>query len=315
MLRVCQYRADGTFVDGGAELLAEPGPKWVDVVAPDESTMKQLQERFGLHKLAVEDCLHFDQRPKLEEYPNHLLLVLHGFTCAHGKFEELAVHEMHLCLGPDWLLTVHSQENAAIADARKRMEADPPGTFGRGADFLAYLVADALIDRNFPLLDTFNEEMEELENAIFEAPRRAQLQRIFQLKRTLVSFRRVLSPQRDVVVVLTRRGVPHVSERTTLYFRDVYDHLARLYEQVDAGRDILGNAMEGYLSMVANRTGEITKQLTLFATVFLPLSFVVGFFGQNFPQLVSPATWVVMWCLIAAIPLASLLWFRLRRWL
>ncbi len=315
MLSVRVMTAEGTVQEGGAELLASPGMKWIDVEAPDEPTMLDLQQRFSLHRLAVEDCLHLDQRPKLEEYPHHLFLVLQGFTCVDHKVDEVTLHEMHFCVGPDWMISVHALPNPAVEDARRRVLADPAGTLGRGADFVVYLVADAMMDRNFPLLDAFNEELEELETAIFEEPSRAQMQRIFQLKRILVTFRRALSPQRDVVVVLTRRGVPHISERSTLYFRDVYDHLARLYEQIDAGRDILGNAMEAYLSMVANRTGEVTKQLTLFATVFMPLSVVVGFFGQNFDQLTNRQTFVAMWCLIAAIPLASLLWFRLRRWL
>ncbi len=101
---------------------------------------------------------------------------------------------------------------------------------------------------------------------------------------------------------------------TTLYFRDVYDHLVRLYEQIDSGRDILGNVMDGYLSMVANKTNDITKQLTIFATIFLPLSFIVGFFGQNFPQIQGPGEYYAMWVTIAVIPIALIFWFRHKRW-
>ncbi|MGQ0506525.1 MAG: magnesium/cobalt transporter CorA [Myxococcaceae bacterium] len=315
MISVTVWTPEKTVKQGGPELLSAPGTKWVDVCTPNEELMQELATQFHLHRLVVEDCLHRDQRPKLEEYPNQLFLVLQAFSCPGEKVDELDLHEMHYILGPDWLITVHDLESESIAEARRRIFADPAGTLARGPDFVAYLIADAMMDRSFPLLDTFNDELDELENKIFEKPTPEHLERIFALKRTLGQLRRVLSPQRDVVVMLTRNGVAHISERTTLYFRDVYDHLVRIYEQIDADRDILGNAMDAYLSMVANRTGEIGKQLTLFATVFLPLSFVVGFFGMNFENLSHFGWYITMWVTVIAIPVAVLLWFRRRGWL
>jgi magnesium transporter len=177
-----------------------------------------------------------------------------------------------------------------------------------------YLLADVLIDKQFPILDTFNEELDDLEAAIFELPEKHHLQRVFELKRMLMQFRRVLSPQRDVVGLLARRGIPNIQDRTTLYFRDVYDHLVRLYEQIDSGRDILGNVMDGYLSMVANKTNDITKQLTIFATIFLPLSFIVGFFGQNFAEIQTQGFYYAMWGMIIVFPVALIFWFKRKRW-
>jgi magnesium transporter len=113
---------------------------------------------------------------------------------------------------------------------------------------------------------------------------------------------------------MARRGIPNVHERTTLYFRDVYDHLVRLYEQIDSGRDLVGNVMDGYLSMVANKTNDITKQLTIFSTLFLPLSFIVGFFGQNFDVLSGRGYYWAMWVMIIGFPLALVYWFKRKRW-
>jgi len=171
------------------------------------------------------------------------------------------------------------------------------------------------VDQNFPILDRFNDELEELESAIFERVKPEQLQRIFEMKRALVTLRRVLSPQRDVLGLLAKRGVPNVGERTALYFRDVYDHLVRLYEQIDSGRDLLGNAMDGYLSMVANRTNDITKQLTIFATIFLPLSFITGFFGQNFEHLNGPGFFWLMLGSVVTLPVVMLFWFKHKQWI
>ena len=312
-IQVCLLH-EGRVLTGGEELVEQPGPKWIDVQGPTEELMVRLAERFKLHKLALEDCLHLDQRPKIEEYPDHQFIVLQGFT-SNTDVCDLTLHEHHFFLGPDWVISVHEFHFEAHEEVRRRVEAEPRATLERGPDFILYMLADVLMDRQFPILDTFSDELEDLEVAIFDKPEKKQLQRIFEMKRMLVTFRRVLSPQRDVVGLLARRGIPHVNERTTLYFRDVYDHLVRLYEQIDAGRDIVGNVMEGYLSMVANKTSDISKQLTIFATLFLPLSFIVGFFGQNFEQLNSKGFYYAMWAMIVTIPVGLTFWFRHKRWI
>lgn len=313
MIQVCLLE-DGRTVVGGEELLERPGRKWIDVLEPTEEVMGRLAERYGLHRLAVEDTLHLDQRPKLEEYPQHQFIVLQGFTRGQDVCE-LTLHEHHFFLAQEWLISVHSLHFPGFDAVLKRVRDDPKGTLERGMDFVLYLLADGLVDAQFPILDDFSEELEDLEVAIFEQPAPEQLQRIFEMKRMLVKLRRVLSPQRDVVGILSRRGVPCVHERTTLYFRDVYDHLIRLYEQIDAGRDLVGNAMDGYLSMVANKTNDITKQLTIFATLFLPLSFIVGFFGQNFEQLAGRGYYISMWVMIIGFPVGLIAWFKSQRWL
>lgn len=306
--------ATGAGQSGSEELLGAQGIKWVDVIQPTPEVLEKLAQRFGLHRLAIEDCLHLDQRPKIEQYPGHQFIVLQGFSCA-GDINEITLHEMHFFLGADWVLTVHSEGHDAIEKTHRRLDTDLADSLGRGPDFLCYLVADALVDHNFPLLDRFNDELEDLETEIFEKPTRALLHRAFTLKRNLVQVRRVLSPQRDVVGLLARNGIAHVQEKTALYFRDVYDHLVRLYEQIDAARDLIGNAMEVYLSVVANKTNEVTKQLTLFASIFMPLSFVVGFFGQNFGDLTRPGFFWTSMSVCAAVPIGMTLYFWKRGWL
>jgi magnesium transporter len=315
MIRVRAFE-NGVLSDGAEGLLEVPGVKWIDVLQADLATMTALAERFALHRLAVEDCLHLDQRPKLEEYPGHQFIVLQGFTCPGDRVAELEMHELHMFLGPDWLISVHEKPHESLEALHRRMTADPANTVGRGADYVAYLLADALVDRNFPLLDLFNDAIEGLEERIFtEAPTNALMQGAFELKRSLTLVRRVLSPQRDVVGLLARHGVAHVQERTTLYFRDVYDHLVRIYEQIDTSRDLVGNAVDAYLSVVANRTSDISKQLTIFASIFMPLSFIVGFFGQNFAVLGSPPFFFVMLGLTIALPATMLWWFHRKDWL
>jgi|SRR6218665_1286262 len=306
---------DGHVLTGGEDLLDRPGRKWIDILHPTEEEMRRLGERFGLHRLAIEDCLHLDQRPKLEEYPNHQFIVLQGFSANPQDVCELTMHEHHFFLGPDWLISVHELPFPGMEAVHQRVRTEPEASLGRGVDVLLYLLADALVDGNFPILDRFNDELEDLESAIFENAQPEHLQRIFALKRSLVMVRRVLSPQRDVLGLLSRRGIPNVSERTAPYFRDVYDHLVRLYEQIDSGRDLLGNVMDGYLSMMANRTNDITKQLTIFSTIFLPLSFITGFFGQNFDFLSRQTFFWLMMGSVVALPVGLMFWFKRKRWI
>ncbi|MDQ3264190.1 MAG: magnesium/cobalt transporter CorA [Myxococcota bacterium] len=306
---------EGGLQTGGAELLGAAGLKWIDILNPTAEELAPVAVQFGLHPLEVEDCLHLDQRPKLEEYPGHLFLVLHGFQVANGDLDSLELVELHTFLGPDWLISVHQHACTPVDAAARRLSADPEHTLGRGVDFALYVLADALVDSNFPILDLLSDEVEDLQDKVFEFPRPAQLQRIFALKRSLVMVRRVLSPQRDVVALFARRGMPQVQERTALYFRDVYDHLVRLYEQIDSARDLLSGATEGYLSSVANRTNDITKQLTIFSTIFLPLSFITGFFGQNFELLSARGFFWAMVTLVGVFPVALVFWFRHKGWI
>ncbi len=314
-LTVHHLGPDQALDTGGLELAARPGLRWVDVVGPDEALLNALKPLFGLHRLAIEDCLHLDQRPKLEEFKGHLFLVLHGFEAKSGSAElELEMQELHLFLGPDWVMTVHDGRMGSVEALRGRLLKDPAEVLGRGADHLAYLLTDGMVDADFPLVERINELIDGLEDQLFSGFKPGQQLQLFAVKRQLVTLRRILSPQRDVIALLSRPGMPHVQERTTFYFRDVHDHLIRLHEQIDAGRDILGNLMDAYLSVVALRTGDISKQLTVIATIFLPLTFLTGFFGMNFDVLSKREyLYFVLGCAVT-LPITLVAVFRRKGW-
>jgi magnesium transporter len=218
-------------------------------------------------------------------------------------------------------VTVHERPIGALEQVWTRV-AGEPRLLERGVAFVYYLVADRIVDDNFPILDRIADELEELEDSVLGSPKRRDLQRIFELKHHLVSMRKVLSPQRDVLGLLVKRGDTRIDERTAVYLRDVYDHLVRINESIEANRDLLGNAHDAYLSAVGQRTNEIVKHLTIMSAIFLPLAFVVGFFGQNFDNLPGLRDWVhsdrLMWAMIAmcvAIPAVMLAWFKHKDWL
>ncbi len=295
--------------------------RWIDLQGQDGPQLELLRARFDFHPLAIEDCAHFDQRPKLEEYRDYLFLVTQGFACSTEQVRELDLHELHTFLGPNYVVTVHLAPIGALEETWKRAAGDP-SVMARGLDFVYYLVADGIVDDNFPILDKIADELENLEDAVLSNPRRDDLSRIFELKHHLVNMRKVLSPQRDVLATLSKRGDARVSEKTSLYFRDVYDHLVRINESIESNRDLLGNALEAYLSAVSQRTNEIMKYLTIMSAVFLPLAFVVGFFGQNFDDLPGLKGWMhsdaLMWVMITlcvSVPVAMVSWFKRKNWL
>jgi magnesium transporter len=324
MFRVMELRDGRIELSEGSERVLPPEPgvlRWIDLRAQDPAQLELLRARFDFHPLTIEDCGHLDQRPKLEEYRTHLFLVTQGFSCGSQELCDLELHELHAFLGERFLVTVHQNQITALEGVWTRLSAEPK-LLERGVDFAYYLVADRLVDDHFPILDRFADELDQIEDSVLESPKREDLNRIFELKRSLVLMRKVLSPQRDVQGLLSKRGDPRIGERTAVYMRDVYDHLVRINEAIEANRDLLGNALEAYLMAVNQRTNEIMKYLTVMSAIFLPLSFIVGFFGQNFDNLPFTRDWVhsdrLMWAMIGiciALPATMLAWFKKKDWL
>jgi magnesium transporter len=322
MFRTLEVTTTGTspvrVSEGAGEVSALPEGtiRWIDLFQQSDEDLKLLREKFEFHPLALEDCAHFDQRPKLEEYGNYLFIVVHGFRAKNEKATIVEPLEVHAFLGPNYLVTIHADPVPELDLVWKRVAGDAT-LARRGADFIYYQLVDTIVDANFVMLDQISDTLDQIESDVLHHQERKHLAEIFEMKKTLVSMRRVLSPQRDVFGLLAKRGHPCITDRTSLYFRDVYDHLVRIYESIDTGRDLLGNALDAYLSMQAQRTNDIMKRLTLLSAVFLPLTFVTGFFGQNFEHLPFHND-ALMWTMVIAcvvIPSAMVLWFYRSKWL
>jgi magnesium transporter len=255
---------------------------WLDLTDPGSDEVAALAETFSFHPLVLEDMVKRGQRPKLEDFGDYMFLVYYGAVDAEGRGIEL--EEVHAFLSGGYIVTSHARPCAVLKEARKRFDAQAPSS----EQFVVYRVLDGLTDSFFPILERLDERMERLDSEVFERPDPSQLEEITSLRRDLVDLKRVVTPQRDLLA----RGVDDILELPGLeadsrnYFRDVYDHAIRISEQIDSYRDLLAGTRDAYLSVVSNRLNQITKQLTVVATIFLPLSFVVGFFGQNFKWLV-----------------------------
>ncbi len=289
---------------------------WLDLDDPSEEDVHRLGELLEFHPLAVEDTLQFGQRPKLDDYDTYAFMVFYGIREEHSPRED-PLCEVHMFLSGNYLITVHRVPLPVLDQQRTQMD----GRVIHSEQFVFYRVLDALTDTFFPPLSAMDDEIDELEDGIIAQPSDEQLQRIFALKRDLVAMRKVITPQRDLLA----RGIDTLAEMPGLqlderdYFRDVYDHLIRISDLIDSYRDLLAGAMDAYLSTVANRQNDVMKQLTVIATIFLPLTALTGFFGMNFAFLVqhihSELDFFLLGvggCLFSVIVLY--VYFRTKRW-
>lgn len=320
MLQALKIRAGApaAWVTDGTEV--QPPQKgellWVDVAAPSPQELELLRERFELHPVAIDACLKVDQRPKLEEYRSQLFVVLHKLVVPESSSVPLSSVELHAFLGDGYLITIQDAELPEVAAVRERLLTEP-SLLQRGFVHAYYLVCERLAHSNFDALDSLFEAVESIEDSVLKQEDQDALPELFAAKRRLAAARRLIVPQREVVSLLLESGTAFVDERTRPYFRRVLDVLMRMSEAIDTQREILTNVLDAHLSLVSNRTNDIMKSLTLLSAIFLPLSFVTGFFGQNFSHLPFENV-TLMWLglgLCVALPVVMLWWFKSRKWL
>ena len=267
-----------------AAVLASETPAWIDIVGPDDEDARLMKEVLQFHPLAIEDTRNQRQRPKVEEYPNHLFLILN--PGAPGE-EETEFRELDVFLGATFVATVHPEEEPAIAEAERRLARIPRKSLTPG--YVVYTLLDTVVDSYFPILDAVGDEIEQLEDLVTQRPDRETLNRLFQLKRQLVVLRKVVAPQRDAMSLLTRRDLPFVDQARLAYqLRDVHDHLLRLADMVDTFRDLLSSGIDLYMSSVSNRLNRVVNRLTVVTIVVGILAVITGFYGMNFERTWPP---------------------------
>jgi magnesium transporter len=259
---------------------------WLELHGAAADTTDMLRDVFAFHPVALEDAAEFRQRPKAENFGDMFYLVGYAATTVGGPLTEV-----HAFYTESFLVTVAEQGCDVLDEVRRRLALGqspvPPGRPPRLV--LLHNILDAMIDSFFQPLSDLDDNIDTLIEGIFDQPSKGQLQELLGMQRWLVSVRKLVSPQRDgmAAVVSGVVDLPGRDAASEPYLRDLYDHVIRISDEIDSYRDLLDNAMDAYLSMVSNRLNAVMKQLTIIATVFLPLSFLTGFFGQNFSWLVS----------------------------
>jgi len=249
---------------------------WHDLRDPNGPELDALAERYHLHALHIEDCRHRNQRAKVEDGADYIFVVLKPVHINDAG--EMEITDLDLFLGPDYLITVQEGECPSLRTHLNQLHAAAAES---RADRLFYKIMDAAVDAYAPVLDWFNDAIDDIEDKVLEKPSPTTLQRIFSLKRGLIELRRVLSNMRDVAGHLQRLETELIHRDLWPFLRDVYDHLARAVEMVEMHRDLLAGAMDIYLSSVANRTNQVMKVLTVLGTIALPAIVISGFYGMN----------------------------------
>lgn len=285
---------------------------WVDVREPDALALAPIGAAFGLHPLALEDCLHFPQRVKIDLYPEAAFIVW-LCPCTDDGIKVDAT-ELDIFLGEKFLVTSH-RERVAVID---ELAANAVPALSRGADWALHEMLDLSVDDLFPIVDGLSDQLDTIQDTLLDDPEQADLQRLYANKRALVALYRIVGGERDVLRSLSRRE-SFVSPDAYLYFQDVGDHLARVVDTIDTYRDVASGAMDIYLSAVNNRLNEVMKRLTVVATIFMPLTLISGIYGMNVTRGMWPPTtaywsfWAVSGSMVVIV--GGMLWyFKRRRW-
>jgi len=295
------------------------GVLWVNVDGlHDVSLLEKLGATMGFHPLVMEDVASVGQRPKLEEYDDHLFIVLHLLQ-AVGTPVRISDEQVSFIVGPGYLFTFQEDVGDVFDSVRERIRAGKGRLRERGSDFLAYALTDAVVDSCFHILETMGEVAEEIElEVLAERPSEDSMRRVHDLKRELLVLRRSIWPLREMVGSFLRVESKLVEDSTKVYLRDVHDHSYQLIETVEILRDIASGMRDLYLSSMSQKTNEVMKLLTIMASIFIPLTFIAGVYGMNFsymPELVQPWGYPAALLFMLGVALGLLWFFRRKGWL
>ncbi len=295
---------------------------WVDFQgAPNEVSEPILRETFRFHPLAIDDALQESHVPRVDDWEDYLYLVLHAVVFRRESDSPIETLELDVFLGRNYMVTHHDLPIPAIDQLWDRCQHDER-LLKNGTDHLLYELADHMVTRYMPVMDAIDDAVDKLEVEIFDRPMPDTLERLFQLKQAVIYLRRIIAPQREVFNRLARDDYAVIDTRKRVYFRDIYDHLVRLHDTSEGMRDLVSGAVDTYLSVINNRLSDVMKTLTIITTLFMPVSFLAGFFGMNFfaparpLQICTGAPALGMtFALMLIMPAGMYLWLRRRGWM
>lgn len=289
---------------------------WIDLEKPEESEIDILRDVFNFHPLAIEDCLHKRQRPKVDNYKDYYFIVLNEFTGGNIN-KNFTYTQLYIFLGENYIITIHWNKLKAINDTMERIM-NGPRIFERGIDFILYNIFDTLVDDYFPLADSIGDKIDVIEENILKNPGKQVQNEILVLKRNILKLRKVLSPQREVLNILLRHDFTLIKEENRLYYMDVYDHMLRIYDLLDTYIDLLASTMDLYMSQISNKMNEIMKVLTIITTILMPLSLITGIYGMNFkfmPELEARYGYYATLALMVIVAGVGIIYFKKKKWL
>jgi magnesium transporter len=280
---------DGTAIEAQtpleqiSEVLKRPDEMlWIDVTRPTEEDLDILRREFSFHPLAMEDIVHYTQRPKLDTYERFSLLFFYCLIPCEDRDRSVDLAQIGIFFGSNYVVTVHERKIQALDDMNERWRQHVEQIGTHSAGMLLYSILDAIVDGYFPTLDEISDRMADLEERVFDQFDVENQHEIFRLKKELVAIRRVVAPEREVLNVLLRRDTPIFESEVLVYLQDVYDHILRVTDEADTYRDLLSSALEFHLAATSNRLNQVMKTMTALSVVLMSTTLVASIYGMNF---------------------------------
>ena len=257
---------------------------WVDVVSPTPDELRLLEQEFGFHPLSLEDAILHQERPKLDQYDDFLLIIFYAmvYEVAEARID---LDQISIFTGSNYVVTVHERELLVLVETANRWRANHRRIARPNAGMLVYAILDSIVDDYLPVVDQLSDRIDQIEDSIFGRFEATAQQEMFRLKRDLLHIRRVLGPERDVLNLLMRRDTPVYSDEMVRYFQDIYDHLLRVQDSIDTFRDLLSSALDSYLSVISNRMNKVMKTLTASSIILMGMTLIAGIYGMNFDHM------------------------------
>ena len=295
-----------------------PTVTWLNITGVhNETIIHEAGEIFNIHPLVLEDIANTTQRPKVEEYDDYLFLVI-KMAYFSKETDEIVMEQVSLIIGKDYVISLQEKEGDILEGLRERIRNNKGKIRKLGSDYLMYGILDTVVDHYFSVLEYVGEQIEALEEQLMHSAGQELLTKIYSLKQELVYLRRSIWPMREVGNTLQRSEHDLFGDDTFVYLRDVYDHTIQVVETVETFRDMSSGMLDLYLSTVSNKMNEVMKLLTIFAAIFIPLTFISGVYGMNFefmPELKWKFAYPVWWLIIIVLTLAMLLYFKKKKWM
>lgn len=294
-----------------------PTRTWINIDGLHQvDAIERLGKHFGLHPLVLEDIVNTEQRPKLEDFGEYMFLVTKMLSYDEAA-QQVIMEQVSLVLGANFIMSFQEGAKDDFIPIRQRIINGNGRMRTMGVDYLLYALLDAIVDHYFLVLDKLGEQLEILEETLLANPTQAHLKAVHKLRREFILIRKAVWPLRDVVATLERRESALIKSATTIYLRDLFDHLARVIDTVENYRDLVSVLLDIYLSSLSNKMNEVMKTLTIITTIFIPLSFIAGIYGMNFehmPELRWQWSYPAVLLVMVAIGVAMVFYFKKRKW-
>ena len=279
--------------------------------------IENIGKQYNLHPLVLEDIVNTSQRPKIDDYENYLFLVLKMLY--YDDREQIVIEQVSMVLGKNYVLTFQESEGDVFEPIRKRLRFANGRIRGLKSDYLLYALIDAVVDNYFSIIETLGNKIEDLETELFNGDAREDVNvDIQQLKREILKVRRAIFPLREIISRIEKGESDLIYKRTITYFRDVYDHLIQVSENIDIYREMIWSLMDMYMTTISNKMNEVMKVLTIIATIFIPLTFLSGIYGMNFenmPELHYKYGYYILWACMLVLFVIMIIYFRRKKWL